>query len=421
MSRTLIAALLALAAIAFPYRSSADEDDPRETSRRSPVIQAVEAPEVVTPESVVEDRPVDLANQPDEVELDGEVEVVRERYPNRSVKIEREVIRDADDNYVNHGVWRMWDRQGNMIANGEFRQGKRHGEWTAWFMRGEAKLLTEAPFSEFEEPFKSTATFDDGELHGKWTISDAKQRRVTDWEFAHGKRHGTWTYWHVSGAKIREVEFEDGLCHGRLREWKPNGEVVRDDRFVQGRRAGTRVEYHANQQKKSEGSVLYAQMVADGADDWWNLKVGSFIKSGDDQKHGDWKEWYPNGQIRLHGVYEFDRPKTNTPWTWWYPNGQKAVEGQFVDGEKVGKWTWWHENGLKSVEGHFDVGQPNQEWIWWNADGIVAKRADFTTNSPEAIAEAAPTLIEPAGEDIESDDSPATIRVAAPITEPKNQ
>ena len=39
----------------------------------------------------------------------AEIEVIRERYPNRSVKIEREVTQDAEGNYVNHGSWKMWD------------------------------------------------------------------------------------------------------------------------------------------------------------------------------------------------------------------------------------------------------------------------------------------------------------------------
>ncbi|MCE9556285.1 MAG: hypothetical protein K8T91_23290, partial [Planctomycetes bacterium] len=39
----------------------------------------------------------------------SDVEVVRERYPDGKIKVEREVIRDAEENYVNHGLWKMWD------------------------------------------------------------------------------------------------------------------------------------------------------------------------------------------------------------------------------------------------------------------------------------------------------------------------
>ena len=60
-----------------------------------------------------------------EVDTSNDVETIRERYSNRAVKIEREVIRDDEDNYVNHGAWRMWDQAGNMFAKGQYEDGKR--------------------------------------------------------------------------------------------------------------------------------------------------------------------------------------------------------------------------------------------------------------------------------------------------------
>ena len=61
-----------------------------------------------------------------------EVEVIKERYPNRAIKIERHVTQDAERNYVNHGTWTMWDPNGTMLGKGEFWNGKRHGKWTRW-------------------------------------------------------------------------------------------------------------------------------------------------------------------------------------------------------------------------------------------------------------------------------------------------
>lgn len=316
-----------------------------------------------------------------------DVEAIQERYPNRAVKIEREVIRDTNDNYVNHGGWRMWDRRGEMIAKGRYLGGKRHGEWTAWFVQGEVDLLKDAPFKKFEPPFTSVAEFDGGQLNGKWIISDSKQRVIAEWHYVGGTRHGTWKYWYVTGVKMRTVEYEHGLIHGSLQEWDADGNILREDRFVQGRRVGTRTEHFTNQQKKSEGGILFAQVLADGYDDWWNMKLASFIRRGEDQKHGVWQEWYPNGQVRLQGEYELEQPKPNSTWSWWYDNGQKAVEGTFAAGQKNGRWIWWHENGQKRVEGHFQNGQPSRNWIWWEEDGIVAKRADFSAPAADAAAD----------------------------------
>ena len=52
-------------------------------------------------------------------------EIIRERYPSRAVKIEREVIQDQAGNYVNHGTFRMWDPNGTLVLEGQYYFGKR--------------------------------------------------------------------------------------------------------------------------------------------------------------------------------------------------------------------------------------------------------------------------------------------------------
>ncbi|MGI9429654.1 MAG: hypothetical protein ACR2NM_13415, partial [Bythopirellula sp.] len=45
-------------------------------------------------------------------------EVFVERFPEGSIKVEREVTLDPEGNYVNHGPWRMWSQAGKLIAEG---------------------------------------------------------------------------------------------------------------------------------------------------------------------------------------------------------------------------------------------------------------------------------------------------------------
>ncbi len=76
----------------------------------------------------------------------SETEVIKERYPNGSVKIEREVTQDDDGNYVNHGMFKTFDERGNLTAQGEYRNGKRQGTWIRWYRSvAEAILLAQAP------------------------------------------------------------------------------------------------------------------------------------------------------------------------------------------------------------------------------------------------------------------------------------
>src|SRR5690349_15541026 len=43
-----------------------------------------------------------------ELGVPGEVEIVRERYADGKVRIERQVTLDADGDYVNHGAWKQY-------------------------------------------------------------------------------------------------------------------------------------------------------------------------------------------------------------------------------------------------------------------------------------------------------------------------
>src|SRR5262245_17826729 len=81
-------------------------------------------------------------------------DVVRERYASQAVKVERSITQDANLNFVNHGPWTMWDPAGNLIAQGEYRFGKRHGAWKrAFFASPAAKAGDPAKGDEFSDAF----------------------------------------------------------------------------------------------------------------------------------------------------------------------------------------------------------------------------------------------------------------------------
>ena len=306
-------------------------------------------------------------------------EVVRERYPNRRVKVERYVVQDADQNYVNHGPWRMWDPEGNLIVEGAYSDNQRTGQWSRWYKPEDAKLFTAEPFRQFEPPFLSRAEFGVGELDGVWTIIDTKRRKVCEWHFVEGRRHGASKWWYPNGQPMRELHYELGEIHGDLLEWSTDGELVTRDRYESGRRIAQRVDKYPNGQKKSEGTYLAARLEVKTPDAWWDAELAQYTRQGDDEKHGEWSSWYENGQKRVVGSYDHNKP--HGTFVWWHANGQKALEANYVEGKENGLWTWWHENGLKSISGSYTFGSPDGQWIWWSDAGKVAQRVDFSRNS----------------------------------------
>ncbi len=321
----------------------------------------------------------------------AEAEVIRERFPNGSVKIERDVTQDAQGNYLNHGAWKMWDQRGGLVAQGEYRYGNRTGEWIRWYRSPtEAELLTKSPYQQFNTPFISQATFQHGQLHGTWTIYDGKQRKISQWQFNDGKRNGLSTWYFANGKKMREVEYRDGEIDGHLTEWSPEGTVTVNDTYQAGRKLAEKTSKHPNGAKKSQGMYLFAKDVEQTPDDWWNCKLLVTTKTGKDEKHGESTSWHANGQMQQKG--EFDHDVQVGEFTWWHNNGQKALQGRFDQGKQDGTWTWWYTSGQKSIRGQYAHGNPTGRWTWWKEDGKVAQSADLS-NSEGVVVDTPRTLV----------------------------
>jgi len=304
-------------------------------------------------------------------------EVIQERYPNGAIKIAREVVQDSEGNYVNHGPWQHWDTQGNLVAEGQYRYGRRHGAWTRQHAPKDSPLFSTIPYIQFEAPYLSQASFDNGEIHGSWAIYDTQNRKIVHWQFTDGERHGTQTWYYPNANKMRTIIYDHGTVNGQLALWDVNGELVREETYQLGRKHEEKTTYFEDStQKKTYGEFLYPKLVKVSNDEWWNARPATFKGEGKTIKHGPWTAWHPNGQIAVEGRFEYDLPVGQ--FVWWFSNGQKAQVGDYEAGHATGNWVWWHANGQKKTSGAYEAGVPMGPWSWWKTDGKLTNRADFS-------------------------------------------
>ncbi|MEX0819921.1 MAG: hypothetical protein WD070_10005 [Pirellulaceae bacterium] len=293
-------------------------------------------------------------------------ELITERYPNRAVRLQRYVIQDADRNYVNHGSWTMLDPQGQVIAQGEYRHGKQHGSWM--------RIMTEFPMVNpgFQAPFTSQAEFDRGELHGKWTITDAQKRMVGSWQFSRGQLDGPASTWYPSGQQRREMTFTRGIPDGESTAWKPNGQIWAREFYRDGKQLVPVVTWHDRQQKESEGWMVRSNFTIHANIDWWEgtIEITRSETADEDVKTGKWTEWHPNGTVKFEGTFEAGVPVDQH--VWWHPNGQKMLAGTYDSGMQEGRWTEWHASGMKQIEGDYIAGTKTGTWTTWSEEGLVA-------------------------------------------------
>jgi antitoxin component YwqK of YwqJK toxin-antitoxin module len=310
-------------------------------------------------------------------------DTIIQRYPDGRPQVTRQVMQDAAGNFLNHGIWKLFSRRGEVMAEGEFNEGLMDGTWQRWHAVGSGGLFQEAPFNQFQGPWLSMATFRNGKLDGSWTIFDRSRRKILEMPYARGKRHGRATWYYPNGLPMREVDFSEGQLHGQLVEYNQQNRRTREAVYDEGQEIITRTEWYYRDQKRSESSYLgpKAEFLAD--DDWWNAQPAAYETTGDEVQHGPTREWYPNGQLRLAGQYR--QGLQTGSFMWWHANGQKQIEGQFVNGLKNGRWRWFHASGRKAIEGEYDKDVEIGQWTWWNEFGELEDQRDFSLESLDGL------------------------------------
>jgi antitoxin component YwqK of YwqJK toxin-antitoxin module len=303
----------------------------------------------------------------------GKLETVTQRYPDGKIKVEREVGQDAAGNYFSQGTYKFYAPAGEVLMAGEFLNGKQQGKWTQQLAKDASHLFSAGNDNQWSGPFTSEATFQDGRLHGIWTIKDSHGQNAVQWSFDNGTRSGTWTWWHPNGQKRLEATYVGGILTGDVLEWDRDGKIVNKNTFVDGKCVIKTVGWYTLGQKRYEGTYLRCPNMPQATYDWWNSKIATSAipPTGPDLQHGTWTEWYPNGNKKTEGQY--DHGVAAGKFTWWYENGQQQAEGAYEAGQKTGAWITWHASGLKASLGEYRAGKLVTKWMRWTADGKLVE------------------------------------------------
>ncbi|MEZ6136957.1 MAG: hypothetical protein R3C53_18840 [Pirellulaceae bacterium] len=303
-------------------------------------------------------------------------EIVRQRFENGAINIERTVAEDAAGNFVNHGAYVQYNIKGEVVVSGSYQWGKRHGEWTQQIPADAAQRLHGSLDKGFTPPFVSKASFANDKLNGTWAIVDGRGKIALTWEYANGNRDGNSVYFDSHGKVLQSLTYranlvEDisALAEARKEVQLYNGKLVRRSEEWYPGNTGK----NNSRQLKTQESLLVPFPLNVLSSDWDNHQV--VYQQSDTSKpvrHGRTVTFYPNGNRESEGNY--DQGKRNGTFAWWYSNGQQKVVGEYRDDREHGLWSWWHDNGLKEATGNFLDGKQVEEWSSWNQMGQLISR-----------------------------------------------
>lgn len=364
----------------LPQSSAVEDTVPKSVTKQQPrQIPAYEA--TSTPEGI--DNLVDSSSVEPLEPLGRQTEIIRERYPNGTVRIERHVTQDENRDYVNHGPWTMWDAQGNIIAKGKYHFGRQEGEWVRRYFVPRDGIMQLPELQGFERPVTSTINFAQGQLHGSWTIVDARGRPIASWNFDRGQLHGPAVWWHSNGQKKRVANYVRGVPHGDFFEWQSNGAIASQKRYEEGRSYTPVAKYDRSGRLLVEGWHVNPVEEHRLGYDWWTgeLLIDVIASEGESIRTGIWTYYYPTGQKQYEG--EFHEGDAIGVHSWWHPNGQRMTRGNYHDGRPHGTWTWWYANGQRRIEGRYINGEQDRGWVGWTETGNAVPLDDSQDVVPQ--------------------------------------
>ena len=92
--------------------------------------------------------------------------------------------------------------------------------------------------------------------------------------------------------------------------------------------------------------------------------------------NGAYKDYYPNGQIKIEGQLNNDKKKEGT-WTSYFENGKKNSESVFKNGVNNGYSMVWYPNGNVHYFGDYTDGKRSGKWTFYDESGVVVKTKSY--------------------------------------------
>jgi antitoxin component YwqK of YwqJK toxin-antitoxin module len=182
-----------------------------------------------------------------------------EKFKDGKVRIERQIAYYSDNHFEADGTYKEYYPNGQLFAEGTYRRGRQHGEWTYYFDNG--KVNRKASFKDGKpdgprDVFRADGTlsakrgFADGLRDGDWITYDATGKNPTAEEhYVKGKADGVWKYWYPNGKQARQMSFKEGKKHGVYLEWDEKGEKRLEVNFADDKQHGTTTRWYPDGRK----------------------------------------------------------------------------------------------------------------------------------------------------------------------------
>lgn len=255
---------------------------------------------------------------------------------------------------VQNGPFIYMDFYGNVLQQGNYLNGEKHGEWTTFHENGQVLNKTtyiggkeHGDYKQYFEDgiLKEEGKYNLGELIGEWKTFDNKGSLSYTNNYSTGVLHGRrefydgpdnlelirhydyervigYSYLNSDGVEIPMIPLKNET--GNVTSYFQNGKISREMSYKNGVFNGKYFDYYPTGQMESD----------------INYKYGKY--------HGKRTQFFENGNVELEEFYLMD--DLHGPYRAYYQNGKLKEEGNYKNGSKTGVWRYYDNSEKKSKE-----------------------------------------------------------------------
>ena len=147
------------------------------------------------------------------------------------------------------------------------------------------------------------------------------------------------------------------------KEYYENGKLKLVGSYKNGTKQGVFREYD------QEGNIINSH-IYEG-----NVKSGEGIVDPSGDKQGNWKLFYPTGELKAQGQYV--QGLKSGEWQYFFASGKIEQIGNYKDGLAHGSWKWYYESGDLLREERFRKGKEDGLMVEYTVEGNEIIKGEF--------------------------------------------
>lgn len=333
-------------------------------------------------------------------------------------------------NFLLDSTWNFYNQAGELVEVINYQLGKRSGYTYKYVYDnpeapGQATLIAQELYVNDKKEGTSYYYYNTGELKEEVSYADGKREgysrefnkdsviislkqfkdnfliareRINRIDTA-GYRQGTFKEFFQDGNVRKEENYLDDQLHGYYREYDETGKLIQTLRYERG----AVVEEIDEEAKEiidfkrtfdDEGRMIfsggYRENVPIGIHRFFDTtgavvnaiiynekgeKMSEGIVDEQGNRRGEWKDYYPTGEVRAQGNYRNNRK--SGPWNYFYRNGRTEQTGNFLNGRYDGQWVWYHEDGSVWRDENYFNGREDGYSKEFDSDGNIISEGNY--------------------------------------------